>query len=234
MTSNPPPLSRSKAAVDVVLTVLLVVASAIAAGIVVGLLSRGPPNLALAVLVQALLSIAAVYVLLFWRDHTWSDIGLPRPQLRDLPRGLLVLLAGFAVNAVLTAGIVAVSPETLEQHIAGLQSVAAGLTGETPLAAALLLLLLGGFYEEVVSRGLLLTRSRQWLGGFWAPVLFSSVLFALGHFYQGVYGVVQTALFGAVLAAFTLRWGTLWPAIFAHAAINMLSVVQLRDLPDIS
>src|SRR5690606_30808910 len=107
---------------------------------------------------------------------------------------------------------------------------AGGLTTDTPLAAALALLLIGGFYEEIVSRGLLLVRSRRLLGGYWLPVLFSSVLFALGHFYQGLYGVVQTALFGVVLAAFTLRWGTLWPAIFAHAAVNMLSVVQLANL----
>jgi membrane protease YdiL (CAAX protease family) len=62
------------------------------------------------------------------------------------------------------------------------------------------------------------------------PIVFSSVLFGLGHFYQGIYGIVQTALFGAVLAALTLRWGTLWPAIFAHAAVNMLSVVELGNI----
>jgi len=37
-------------------------------------------------------------------------------------------------------------------------------------------------------------------------------------------------LLGLVLAAFTLRWGTLWPAICAHAAVNILSVVQLREI----
>lgn len=232
-SSESAPLSPSQAAVDIAATVALVLVSAVGATILVSLLSPGAPNLALAVLVQALLSIAGVRVLLDWRDQRWCDIGLPMPRWRDLPRGLLVLLAGFGVNALLTAGMVAFSPQTLQRHIAGLQSVASGLTSDTPLAAALALLLIGGFYEEIVSRGLLLTRSRRLLGGFWPPVLFSSVLFALGHYYQGLYGVVQTALFGMVLAAFTLRWGTLWPAIFAHAAINMLSVVQLRDVPEI-
>jgi membrane protease YdiL (CAAX protease family) len=41
---------------------------------------------------------------------------------------------------------------------------------------------------------------------------------------------VQTALLGVVLAAFTIRWRTLWPAIIAHAAVNMLSIVQLERL----
>ena len=87
-----------------------------------------------------------------------------------------------------------------------------------------------GRNEEVLARGLLLARSRVLFGGTWLPVVFSAVLFGLGHFYQGAYGVVQTALFGVVLAVFTLRWGTLWPAIMAHASINMLSVVQLDKL----
>src|SRR5690606_14507151 len=130
------------------------------------------------------------------------------------------------VNLLLTLAVIALSPDTLAEHIAGLESLAGGLTVDTPLAAMFPLLLLVGFYEEIVARGLLLTRARQLVGGFWPPALISAVLFALGHFYQGAYGVVQTALFGLVLAVFTLRWGTLWPAGLAHATTHMLSVLQ--------
>ena len=223
-------LSRRQAAVDVVLTVLLVLASATLAGLVVGLLSSGPPSLSAAVAVQGLFAVAGVYVMLDWRGESWSAIGLTRPHWNDVGRGLLVLAVGFAVNTALAAAAVALSPQTLEQHIETLSSIAADLTVDTPLPQALAVLVIVGFYEEVVSRGLLLTRSRRLLGGYWAPVLFSALLFSLGHFYQGLYGVLQTALFGAVLAAFTVRWGTLWPAIIAHTAINMLSLVQLDDL----
>jgi|SRR5690606_1383037 len=222
------PVSRRQAAFDIVAVILLVPACAIGAGIVVGLFSLETPNLAAVLLVQALLVLGGVYLLLAAREQGFDRIGLRAPRRGDLGRALIVLLAGFGVNLLLTLSIVALSPGTLEEHIAGLESLAVGLTDETPLAAVFALLLLVGFYEEIVARGLLLTRARELVGGFWPPVLISSALFALGHFYQGVYGVVQTALFGLVLAAFTLRWGTLWPAIFAHAAINMLSVVQLR------
>jgi uncharacterized protein len=180
---------------------------------------------------QALLSLAGVHLLLTWREQSWSAIGLVRPRAIDLARGALILLVGFAINAALAGAVVALSPQTLEEHIEGLRSIASGLTADTPLSAALALLLLVGFYEEIVSRGLLLRRSRRLLGGTWAPALFSAALFALGHFYQGPYGVLQTALFGLVLAVFTIRWGTLWPAIVAHAAINMLSLVQLGEFP---
>ncbi|HEY8430137.1 MAG TPA: type II CAAX endopeptidase family protein, partial [Sandaracinaceae bacterium] len=217
--------------VDVALTIALVPVSAITAGVVVSLLSPGPANLVIVVLVQALLTLAGVSVLLSWREQRFSEIGLRGPRGSDLLRAVIVLLAAFAANMVLTLGVYAVSPQTLADHLEGLQSVAAGLTADAPLGAALALLLLVGFYEEIVARGVLLSRSRQLLGGVWPPVLFSAALFGLGHFYQGLYGTVQTAVLGAVLAAFTLRWGTLWPAILAHSAINMLSVVQLEDMP---
>ena len=223
-------LTRRQAAVDVGLTVLLVVASALVASVGVALFSSGAPSLPVAVILQGLLAVAGGYVLLEWREQGWSDIGLIRPEWRDVPRAVLVLLAGFAVNAALAAVTLGVSPQTLERHIDALGSVAADLTVEASLPQALAVLVVVGFYEEVVSRGLLLTRSRRLLGGYTAPVLFSAIVFSLGHFYQGVYGVLQTALFGVVLAVFTLHWRTLWPAIIAHTAINMLSLFQLDDV----
>lgn len=221
-------VSPRQAAFDIAAVIVLVPLCAVGAGILVGLFSSGTPNLAVALFVQALLVLGGVYLLLVSREQGFERIGLRAPERRDVGRALIVLLAGFGVNVLLTLAIVVLSPETLEEHIAGLESLAVGLTDDTPLAAIFALLLLVGFYEEIVARGLLLTRARQLVGGFWPPALISATLFALGHFYQGLYGVVQTALFGLVLAVFTLRWGTLWPAILAHAAINMLSVLQLR------
>lgn len=226
-----PRLSRREAALDIAAVVVLVPLCAIGAGVIVGMFSSGTPNLAVALFLQALLVLGGVYLLLAARKQGFDRIGLRAPERADLGRALIVVLAGFGVNLLLTLAVVALSPGTLEDHIAGLESLAGGLTHDMPIAAMLLLLLLVGFYEEVVARGLLLTRARELVGGFWPPALISAGLFALGHFYQGIYGVVQTALFGLVLAVFTLRWGTLWPAIFAHTVINMVSLLQLRS-PD--
>lgn len=222
--------TQRQAAFDVFAVIVLVPVASIGAAVVMGWLSAGPPSLAAVVLAQAVLVLGGVYVLLERRGHRFESMGLVPLKRRDFPRALLIVLASFAVNVVLTLVIVASSPGTLEEHLAGLESVALGLTTDAPLVATIALLLLVGFYEEIVARGLLLTRLREMLGGFWLPAVVSSLLFALGHFYQGFYGVVQTALLGFVLAVFTLRWGTLWPAIFAHAAVNIVSVLQLREL----
>lgn len=225
---NGPRVSRGQAAADIVAVVVLVPLCAVGAGVLIGLFSSGTPDLAVVLVLQALLVLGGVYLLLAAREQSFEQIGLRAPRREDFGRALIVVLAGFGANLLLTLAVVVLSPGTLEDHIAGLESLAVGLTGDTPIAAMLLLLLLVGFYEEIVARGLLLTRARELVGGFWAPALISAVLFALGHFYQGFYGVVQTAMFGLVLAVFTLKWGTLWPAILAHAAINMVSLLQLR------
>lgn len=222
-------LTRRQAAADIVLTVLIVLASALLASLAVGILSPGPPGLAASIAAQGLLAIAGVYVLLDWRGQTFSAIGLVRPRWRDFGRALLLVGASFAASAALAAAAFTLVPGMRERHLETLTSVAAGLTLDTSLPQVFGVLLVVGFYEEVLSRGLLLSRAQRLFGGFWPPVVFSAVLFSLGHYYQGPYGILQTALFGGVLAAFTLRWGTLWPAIIAHTAINMLSLVQLDD-----
>jgi membrane protease YdiL (CAAX protease family) len=222
-------LTKRQAAVDIVFAILLVPISSLIAAVIVAVFS-GTPSLPATVLIQALLSLAGVGAVLHWRSRSWTEIGMRRLRGQDFGRALVVVFAGFAVNAALVLTIYAFQPEVLRSHLTDLQSIAGSLTEGIPLAAVLALLLLVGIYEEIVARGLLLTRSRQLFGGTAVPILFSSVLFGLGHFYQGIYGVVQTALFGAVLAALTLRWGTLWPAIFAHAAVNMLSVVELGNV----
>jgi membrane protease YdiL (CAAX protease family) len=225
-----PALTRRQAGIDVGLAILLIPASALIAALAAGYLLPARSNLLIAIVLQAALSLAGLRVLLAWRSQSWAAIGLSPPTSRDLPRALIVLLSAFGANTILTLSIYAISPETVLAHVEGLRFIASGLTDEVPLAVALALLFLVGFYEELVARGLLLARSRRLFGGYWGPVLFSAALFGLGHFYQGWLGTVQTALLGVVLAAFTIRWRTLWPAIIAHAAVNMLSIVQLERL----
>jgi membrane protease YdiL (CAAX protease family) len=115
--------------------------------------------------------------------------------------------------------------------------LADALAGDAPFAAVALSMLFVGFYEEVLARGLLLQRCRRLfsevagpLGAVWLPVLVSSALFGAAHGYQGWLGVAQTGLIGIVLALLTLRWGTLWPAILAHAMLNAGSLTLARSL----
>ena len=93
-----------------------------------------------------------------------------------------------------------------------------------------------GFCEELLYRGFLFLWLQQWFGILPAAVL-SSLIFGLGHAYQGWLGVVKTSCFGAVLMFLVWLSGSLWPAILLHAAIDLgsgrLMLYMARNpLPD--
>jgi membrane protease YdiL (CAAX protease family) len=88
-----------------------------------------------------------------------------------------------------------------------------------------------GICEEVLFRGFGVAYVR-WL---WPAVTraglvaVTSVVFGLGHLYQGLRGVLLTGIVGALLASVTLSTGTLLPAILMHALLD-LRVLALPDL----
>lgn len=79
-----------------------------------------------------------------------------------------------------------------------------------------------GFAEELAFRGFAIPSLAPILGGSWAAVAFTSVVFGLLHAYQGAVGIVRTALFGGVVGAVFVHTGTLWPAIAAHVTFDLV------------
>jgi membrane protease YdiL (CAAX protease family) len=56
----------------------------------------------------------------------------------------------------------------------------------------------------------------------WIAALLSSLVFGLGHVYQGWRGVLRTALIGCVLAIAFVLTHSLWWLMMAHMAVNLL------------
>ena len=88
-----------------------------------------------------------------------------------------------------------------------------------------------GICEEVLFRGFGIAYVR-WLwpdAGDLGVVVLTSMAFGFVHLYQGVRGVVLTGLVGAAFASLTLSTGSLYPAIAAHALVD-LRILALPDL----
>ncbi len=79
-----------------------------------------------------------------------------------------------------------------------------------------------GVCEEVLYRGLLFATLVP-LVGTWPAVAISSLIFGLGHTYQGISGIVKTGFVGMVLALLTVFSGSLFIAIVLHAVIDLAS-----------
>ena len=215
---------------ELMLAVALVLAAGLLAA-VVGQQLAGENVMALHIIVvQGLVILAGLQAILRWRGIRWPDLGLVRPVAQDVPRALIILLAVFAGNGLFAGLVMLASPGTLEQHHARLGEVAGFLVGGLPFLAIAAAMLFVAVYEELLARGFLLQRSRLLIAGIWGPVLLSSLLFGLGHGYQGWIGIAQTALVGIILARATLYWGTLWPAIIAHAVLNTVALSILQTL----
>lgn len=217
-------MKTSRALIDIVAALVLFILSSVAAAWAAAYLPAAF-RVPVVVIVQGVLLLAIVGVLLKWRGQTWSAIGLLPPAARDGPRGVLAFGGCLGVNLLFIYILYAVYPELVEAHTERLGYITQLLAGSVSLPVLVLMLGFVGVYEEVFARGLLLTRCRSLLRGTWPPVLVSSLLFGLGHLYQGWIGVGQTTLIGIVLALLVLRWGSLWPAIFAHALLDVFSIL---------
>ena len=164
-------------------------------------------------------------VLLGWlslrlRGLTWKALGLRRPRSWIITIAV-ALTAGIALQLIsefVTEPLI----ERLTGQTADLSSFRS-LVGNLPATLLMLALVwvLAAFGEEMAYRGYVLERAAA-LGqhsssAYLVAVVVVSLLFGLGHYYQGVAGVVNSAFSGLFFGALYLAGGSnLWLPILAH------------------
>jgi CAAX protease family protein len=158
-------------------------------------------------------------------DRRWSvarSLGLRAPT-SGLPTWLVVQYAAtFAVALAV--------PLLLRKRFVRAFAPVEPLLPRTPVERAWFvpLALTAGFCEELLHRGFLLSfAAGNGLQSVWPLVVVGSVPFGLAHAYQGVRGVVLTALFGALAAYMTMAFSSLWPAIVVHALVDLRAAFML-------
>lgn len=79
--------------------------------------------------------------------------------------------------------------------------------------------LTAGFAEEVLFRGFIMYGLAVLFPGLHvvAVLLVSTVLFGLGHMYQGPKEALQPMALGLLFGVFYLAFGTIWPCVVLHA-----------------
>ena len=92
-----------------------------------------------------------------------------------------------------------------------------------------LLALAAGIFEEMVFRGFLPLFLLPWTGSYLAGALPVAVVFGFLHAYQGRHGIVRTSVMGGILAVGVVWTGSLWPSIFAHAALDLILGLVLAN-----
>lgn len=175
------------------------------------------------------------YLLLFaWlmlrlRGLKWSSIGLAKPDnwLRTILLGLataifLQLLSEFVTEPLITR--FTHKPTDLSEF--------KPLVGNTTLLIVYFVLIwtLAAFGEELVYRGYTMNRmadvgnrtSSSWL----ISLLFISSLFGVGHYYQGITGMIDSGISSLIFGSLYLYTGrNLWVSILAHGFSDTIGLL---------
>ena len=76
-------------------------------------------------------------------------------------------------------------------------------------------------FEELLCRGFLMWFFAPF-AGLWCAAALSSLLFGIGHAYQGWRGILRTTLIGLAFATAYALTHSLWWLMVAHIAFNLL------------
>ncbi|MEQ8558966.1 MAG: CPBP family intramembrane glutamic endopeptidase [Henriciella sp.] len=85
-----------------------------------------------------------------------------------------------------------------------------------------LLAVTAGITEEVVFRAFLISLFALWMP-IWLAAVAALAMFIVAHAYQGVQGLVRILPVSIVLTLCYVLSGSLWPGIFLHVAVDVLS-----------
>ena len=183
------------------------------------------PSFAFFALALILSNTALVALVLYfvWRNgEPYGRIGWRR---NDLPNEVAVGLA-LVIPFVLFQGVLALVLRALGLLVGGPRTVPFPLPAGGPeLAFGVILVAIVAVAEETVFRGYLLLRLRSLTGGTTAAVVLSSVIFALGHGYQGAAGTIAVGIIGALLAVIYLWRGSIVAPVVLHFVQNFAGIV---------
>ncbi|MGE0093613.1 MAG: lysostaphin resistance A-like protein [Alphaproteobacteria bacterium] len=159
-----------------------------------------------------------VFVVLLGR-LPWSGLGL-----RAAPAGAYLRALGWwllclpVVAAVLYATYKITGRAAIEEQLDMMPDLS-GDDGTITAAFILLVGILSPIAEELVFRGVLFAWLRRYVN-FWIAGLASALVFALAHGIPDI--ILPTAILGLLFAWIYERTGSLWPAMLAHVAHNLL------------
>jgi len=155
----------------------------------------------------------------------WSlpslGIGDPKPSITIFVGILLALLLGI----VQLLAFRQLSRVPIEQR-GRLGAVAQKLMPQTFTEAVpfFVLVCTVSICEEFLYRGFVFSLVERVSGGsVLAAIIGSSVIFGIGHYYQGRRGVINTSVLGAIFAAVRAWTGSLLPAVLGHFAVDIIA-----------
>jgi membrane protease YdiL (CAAX protease family) len=171
------------------------------------------------------LGLVGLILFFLWRNgESVTRIGWSwRHPVREVILGVVLFVPLFLGAALLELALLHIglsAPATPQPSFLRAQGPLEGIL-------AVLLVTVVAVAEETIFRGYLLLRFRAVLGGTGTAVVLSSLIFAVGHGYEGSAGLVTVGVMGAVFALVYVWRGSLVAPIVMHFLQDFLGIVLL-------
>lgn len=164
------------------------------------------------------------------RDKNWKDVGFHKPErighlvlITLVSTAILLPLSNMVKHGVMNITQIAPNLEAFNVLQGNIAALAAGLV---------IAWLFGAFLEEFLFRGFLLNTlyelfsnkgCPQWLTWTFA-VLVTSIFTGIGHFYQGIVGMIVTGFIAVGFSViYLINHRNLWSCILAHGLYDTVA-----------
>ena len=199
---------------------------------VIALRELASRHLVVAAAARGALLIALLLLLLRADGQPVAALGIVRKgALRELVAATWMTAGTFAVQfaVAIPIGLIGLASGIMNREASQRTEALGAIAGQGSIAEFIPALIVAAAFEEVAFRGFLVPRVRALTGSWPAAIVAVSVVFGLGHVYEGPLAAVQTAFLGMYFSAMLLLRRRLLGPTVAHAAFNtaMLLFVQL-------
>lgn len=169
------------------------------------------------------------------REPPLDALGLRAAEPRiEVPLGIAMIVPCYIANIAVTVLYLLVTGFDLMGTISQQKETLDTLSPISPMAAVPVSMFVG-IYEEIVFRGfvqsrlLAACRAKIRHNGLAtaAALTASSLIFGLGHIYQGPVGILKTFAIGIVLGTVAIWRRNLWACIVAHIGIDAFGLLVL-------
>jgi len=179
------------------------------------------PSLAVALIIQDLSLVSLVFYFIWRNGEPLRDLGWTfKNGWRDVFLGLVLFMPFTYVARILDTALrhAGLSPPTI-------QAAALSAHGPGEVALGVVLVVIVALAEETIFRGYLILRFQGAHLGPVAAAVLSTLIFSLGHGYEGTAGVVTVIYMGLTFAFIYLWRGSLVAPIIMHFLQDFSGIV---------
>jgi membrane protease YdiL (CAAX protease family) len=169
-------------------------------------------------------AITFVLLLLVMKAHGETIQGLGLSWLRwrsDVILGLAIVPLLFTLNIVVSVIFQAFFPKLFLER----NPLTDLIRGPGDLGLFIGTALIAGGIKEEVQRAFIVRRFQAYLGGANLGLVLWSVAFGIGHYVQGVQGMIAAGIFGLIFGIAYLARGNLIAPMVAHGAYDTLALL---------